>query len=135
MSVEKKINITKFALVRVSVREENLRDYQEIADQTDMAIKENEKGVIYHQFTKDPSNRDTFNWVVLFTNLNSLLSYFNSPIIALYKANHEALGISYNVEFFGTYNDEEMKQLVKLELPSRINQSIFGYDRVLNETT
>ena len=117
-------------LVKIKVKEKALRDYLEVAEQTSLAIKNYEKDTLSHNLYSSAESPNELSWSIIFKNMDSLKSYFNSPIIALYFANHKVLAEEYRMDVYGITTEVEIKELLKLGITIRIYPPKFGYDRI-----
>ncbi len=93
------------AKAMVRIKEGKERDYIEVADQTNMAIEKYEKKTLISKFNDDPDSKLDFIWLLVFKDTDGLISYFSSPITALYLANHQALGDHYELEIYDDFNE------------------------------
>ena len=88
----------KSLIIRVKVKENCLEIYKEICEQTFMAIHSSLKSVIGITLSENISQKNTLDYYITFANEEEISNLFNSPIFALYMANHSQIGESIEVE-------------------------------------
>ena len=120
------------ARASVMVLEGNKRDYLEVAEQTNLAISNYEKKTLAHYFYEDYNSQNSFKWIIIYQDFEALLSYFASPIFALYYANHQILGSQYQLEIYGEISKEEEHKLSKIGIPVKCLKTRFGYDQPID---
>ena len=129
--MEEKLSSTKIqARIKLKVASKNNRDYLELAEQTVLAIKNYEKNTLFQNLYTDANDPQNLIWLITFKNFEALLSFFNSPIIALYLANDQILGDRYDLEIYGQITEEELEELTRMKLTSKIYNSNFGLDNL-----
>ena len=117
-------------VVKGQISEEHLRDYLEVASQTMQALKAHNKDIILSKFSTNLQDKTNFRWVLLLQSYSSLLKYFSSPIIALYMANHNQLGRSYEIEIYGSLAEDEIDELNEMGLTFELFSCQAGYDNL-----
>ena len=112
----------------VRIKDGKTRDYLEVADQTNLAITNYEKKTIISKFNEDPDSNINFIWILVFEDIQGLISYFSSPIIALYLANHNILGDQYELEIYGEFNEMTHTILANMGIPSKFYPTKFIHE-------
>ena len=60
-------------ITRVSVKDELTTEYIELAEQTSLAARSSEEGIIYQHFGKNEESTNLYTWIELFTNEKAYL--------------------------------------------------------------
>tara|TARA_B100000700_G_C14588704_1_gene643556 strand:- start:48 stop:443 length:396 start_codon:yes stop_codon:yes gene_type:complete len=117
-------------IINGKVKKSSLRDYEEVATQTMQALKVHNKDILFNFYSKPANDSDSFRWCIFADNIDALINYFSSPIIALYMANHEQLGESYSIELHSNLGKEEFKTLNEMGLTIDYFSFKAGYDNL-----
>ena len=121
---------TIIAKARVRIKQGMDRDYLEIASQTNQAIHHYEKKTLLTKFNQDPNSKLEFIWLLVFKDFNGLISYYSSPITALYLANHNILGDQYELEIYGEFNELTHNLLANIGISFKFYPTKFIHGQV-----
>ena len=122
-----------FVKTNVIIKDYCERDYIEVAEQTSLGLKTYEKGAIMNYFFKYDDDKKKYSWITVFNTQKALVDYFNSPVIALYKANHEELGQQYEIEIYGHLSSEVKFELSNVGLQYKSLVPEFGYNNMIDQ--
>tara|TARA_Y100001968_G_C19245338_1_gene661572 strand:- start:317 stop:706 length:390 start_codon:yes stop_codon:yes gene_type:complete len=122
---------TPFILIaRIKVKSGKVKEYLELAANTDSSVQSSEPGMLHHTFDQDLEDSLCFTWSEVYRNDAALLAHLGNPSVAKYLKEHAELGEAFSVEVYGTIGDECTKALLETGLPIKIFATKCGYTRV-----
>ena len=68
-------------LAKITVKEDKVSEYLELADKTDKAVKALEPGMLHHTFDQDPENPLIFVWSEAYKNDEAFIAHLANPAI------------------------------------------------------
>jgi len=104
-------------LAKVTVKDDKVDNYFEIAKEVDQAVEKSEEGMLFHNFDKDPDNENVFIWTELYRDSNALLFHLNNPPVQEYVLKHANLAESLSIEIYGNVSEEAINALNSMEIP------------------
>tara|TARA_Y100001968_G_C19387984_1_gene733950 strand:- start:700 stop:1128 length:429 start_codon:yes stop_codon:yes gene_type:complete len=107
-------------VTKVIVKDEMLTEYIELADQTSIAIRSSEEGIIFQHFGKNDQHPNSYTWIEIFKNEYALQAHIQNPIQYLYNANHNYLGESLTFEIHGNISNSLIKEIKDIGYPTEI---------------
>jgi len=117
-------------LAKITVKEDKVSEYLELADKTDKAVEADEPGMLHHTFDQDPEDPLCFVWSEVYKNDEAFLSHLANPPVGEYLQGHAELGDNFTVEVYGTVGDKCKAAMEATGLPLKIFESKLGYSRV-----
>ena len=88
-------------LAKVTVKEDKVSEYLELADKTDKAVEAAEPGMLHHTFDQDPENPLIFVWSEAYKNDEAFIAHLANPAIGEYLQEHPKLADDFTVEVYG----------------------------------
>ena len=104
-------------LAKVTVKDDKVDNYLEIAKEVDQAVEKSEEGMLFHNFDRDPDNENIFIWTELYRDSNALLFHLNNPPVQEYVQKHANLAESLSIEIYGNVSEEAINALNSMEIP------------------
>ena len=104
-------------LAKVTVKDDKVDNYLEIAKEVDQAVEQSEEGMLFHNFDRDPDNENIFIWTELYRDSNALLFHLNNPPVQEYVQKHANLAESLSIEIYGNISQEAINALNSMEIP------------------
>ena len=73
-------------LAKITVKEDKVSEYLELADKTDKAVEAVEPGMLHHTFDQDPENPLIFVWSEAYKNDEAFIAHLANPaVVNIYK--------------------------------------------------
>ena len=88
-------------LAKITVKEDKVSEYLELADKTDKAVEAVEPGMLHHTFDQDPENPLIFVWSEAYKNDEAFIAHLANPAIGEYLQEHPKLADDFTVEVYG----------------------------------
>ena len=90
-------------LAKITVKEDKVSEYLELADKTDKAVEAVEPGMLHHTFDQDPENPLIFVWSEAYKNDEAFIAHLANPAIGEYLQEHPKLADDFTVEVSVSY--------------------------------
>ena len=118
-------------LAKITVKEDKVSEYLELADKTDKAVEAVEPGMLHHTFDQDPDDPLRFVWSEFFKNDDAFLAHLVNPPVGEYLEAHAGLiDGDVAIEFYGTVGDKVIEAMNGSGLPFKVFKTQIGYSRV-----
>ena len=114
----------------ITVKEDKVSEYLELADKTDKAVEAAERGILHHTFDQDPENPLIFVWSEAYKNDEAFIAHLANPAIGEYLQEHPKLADDFTVEVYGTVGDKCLEVMKGTGVPFKVFQSKLGYSRL-----
>ena len=89
-------------LAKITVKEDKVSEYLELADKTDKAVEAAEPGMLHHTFDQDPENPLVFVWSEAYKNDEAFIAHLANPAVGEYLQEHPKLADDFTVEVYVT---------------------------------
>ena len=117
-------------LAKITVKEDKVSEYLELADKTDNAVEAVEPRILHHTFDQDPENPLIFVWPQAYKNDEAFIVYLANPAVGEYLKEHSKLADDFTVEVYGTVGDKCLKVMKGTRVPFKVFQSKLGCSRL-----
>ena len=117
-------------LARIRIKNGCVDDYIAMSKATDDLVQQHESGTAHHVFVSDPNDPQSFTWAEAFVNDEAFLEHLNAPHIASYFKEHERLGESFSLEFYGSIGDASLKAMEQSGIAFTIYETACGFSRL-----
>jgi|TARA_B100001059_G_C17527243_1_gene423760 quinol monooxygenase YgiN len=117
-------------LARIRIKAGCVDDYIAMSKATDDLVQQHESGTAHHVFVSDPQDPLSFTWAEAFVNDEAFLEHLNAPHIAKYFKEHERLGESFSLEFYGTIGEPSLKAMQSSGLSFTVFETACGFTRL-----
>ena len=117
-------------LARIRIKAGCVDDYIAMSKATDDLVQQHESGTAHHVFVSDPQDPLSFTWAEAFVNDEAFLELLNAPHIAQYFKEHERLGESFSLEFYGTIGEPSLKAMQSSGLSFTVFETDYGFTRL-----
>ena len=117
-------------LARIRIKPGCVDDYIAMSKATDDLVQKNEPGTAHHTFVADPEDPLSFTWSEAFINDDAFLAHLNAPHIAEYFRQHEQLGDSFSLEFYGTIGKKSLEAMQQSGIQFKVNATTCGFSRL-----
>jgi quinol monooxygenase YgiN len=122
---------TPFILIaRVQVKQGKVKEYLDIADETDKGVQDSEPGMLHHTFDVSEDDDHAFTWSEVYQNDAALEAHLANPVVGTYLQKHAEVCESFSVEIYGTLSAQTAKAAKALPFPVKIWKTALGYSRV-----
>ena len=117
-------------LARIRIKPGCVDDYIAMSKATDDLVQKNEPGTAHHTFVADPEDPLSFTWSEAFINDDAFLVHLNAPHIAEYFRQHEQLGDSFSLEFYGTIGKKSLEAMQQSGIQFKVYATTCGFSRL-----
>ena len=117
-------------LAKITVKEDKVSEYLELAEKTDKAVEAVEPGMLHHTFDQDPENPLVFVWSEAYKNDEAFIAHLANPAVGEYLQEHPKLADDFTVEVYGTVGDNCLEVMKGTGVPFKVFQSKLGYSRL-----
>ena len=104
-------------IARIQVKPGLVEDYLEIANDVDLITKQEEPGMLMHNFDQDPTDPLKFTWSEVYENSEALLVHFGASYAGEYVAKSNELADSFEIEIYGDLSNEAIETVKSFGLP------------------
>ena len=104
-------------LARITFKEGLVNDYLGIAKEADKTVEATEKGMLFHNFDRDPDDPNKFVWTEVYRKSEDFLFHANNPPVQAYVAKHSELATHFSIETYGNVSDAVLEKIRSLEIP------------------
>ena len=117
-------------IARIQVKPGMVEDYLEIANDVDLITKQEEPGMLMHNFDQDPTDPLKFTWSEVYENSEALLVHFGASYAGEYVAKSNELADSFEIEIYGNISKEAFEAVTALGFPFKhFKTTRVGYTR------
>lgn len=117
-------------IARIQVKPGMIEDYLEIANDVDLVTKQEEPGMLMHNFDQDPTDPLKFTWSEVYENSEALLVHFGASYAGEYVAKSNELADSFEIEIYGDLSNEAIETVKSFGLPfTHFTTSRVGFAR------
>ena len=117
-------------LAQIRIKAGCVEDYIAMSRATDDLVQQNETGTAHHVFVSDPNDPLSFTWAEAFVNDEAFLEHLNAPHIANYFKEHERLGESFSLEFYGSIGEASFKAMEQSGITFTVYETACGFTRL-----
>ena len=117
-------------LAKITVKEDKVSEYLELADKTDKAVEAVEPGMLHHTFDQDPENPLIFVWSEAYKNDEAFIAHLANPAIGVYLQEHPKLADDFTVEVYGTVGEKCLEVMKGTGVPFKVFRTKLGYSRL-----
>ena len=111
-------------IARIQVKPGMVEDYLEIANDVDLITKQEEPGMLMHNFDQDPTDPLKFTWSEVYENSEALLVHFGASYAGEYVAKSNELADSFEIEIYGDLSNEAIETVKSFGLPFNTSQQV-----------
>ena len=104
-------------LARITVKEGMVNAYLEIAKAADKVVEKTEKGMLFHNFDRDPDDEHKFVWTEVYRKSEDFLFHANNPPVQAHVEKHVDLATHFSIEIYGNVSNEVIKKINSLGIP------------------
>jgi quinol monooxygenase YgiN/ketosteroid isomerase-like protein len=104
-------------IARIQVKPGMIEDYLDIANDVDLITKQEEPGMLMHNFDQDPTDPLKFTWSEVYENSEALLVHFGASYAGEYVAKSNELADSFEIEIYGDLSNEAIETVKSFGLP------------------
>ena len=104
-------------LARITVKEGMVNAYLEIAKAADKVVEKTEKGMLFHNFDRDPDDEHKFVWTEVYRKSEDFLFHANNPPVQEYVEKHADLATHFSIEIYGNVSNEVIMKINSLGIP------------------
>jgi autoinducer 2-degrading protein len=117
-------------LARIRIKAGCVDDYIAMSKATDDLVQKYESGTAHHVFASDPNDPLSYTWAEAFVNDEAFLEHLNAPHISDYFKEHERLGESFSLEFYGTIGESSLKVMQSSGIAFTVYKTACGFTRL-----
>ena len=117
-------------LARIRIKPGCVNDYIAMSQATDNLVQLNESGTVHHTFVSDPDDPLAFTWSEAFISDEAFLAHLNAPHIAEYFTQHERLGDSFSLEFYGSIGEPSLAAMQASGITFKVYKTTCGFSRL-----
>ena len=117
-------------LAKITVKEDKVSEYLELADKTDKAVEAVEPGMLHHTFDQDPENPLIFVWSEVYKNDEAFIAHLANPAVGEYLKEHPKIADDFTVEVYGTIGKKCLKVIKVTGVPFKVFPFKLGYRRL-----
>ena len=117
-------------LARIRIKAGCVEDYIAMSRATDDLVQQNETGTAHHVFVSDPNDPLRFTWAEAFVNDKAFLEHLKAPHIADYFKEHERLGESFSLEFYGSIGPASLEAMQQSGIAFTVYETACGFTRL-----
>jgi quinol monooxygenase YgiN len=117
-------------IARIHIKEGQVENYLNIADEVDRAVEASEPGMLFHNFDSDPSDPLAYTWTEVYANSQAFLDHNANPPVGEYVIKHAEMGDGFTIEIYGNVSQDVIDAINALEIPLKhFKTSRVGYVR------
>ena len=117
-------------IARIHIKEGQVENYLNIADEVDKAVEASEPGMLFHNFDSDPSDPLAYTWTEVYANSQAFLDHNANPPVGEYVIKHAEMGDGFTIEIYGNVSQDVIDAINALEIPLKhFKTSRVGYVR------
>ena len=117
-------------IARIHIKEGQVENYLNIADEVDKAVEVSEPGMLFHNFDSDPSDPLAYTWTEVYANSQAFLDHNANPPVGEYVIKHAEMGDGFTIEIYGNVSQDVIDAINALEIPLKhFKTSRVGYVR------
>ena len=117
-------------LAKIRIKQGCVDDYIAMSKSTDALVQLNEPGTAHHTFVSDPDDPLAFTWSEAFISDDAFLAHLKAPHIAEYFKQHEKLGESFRLEFYGSIGQSSLNAMNNSGISFKVYSTTCGFSRL-----